>query len=297
VASKYFSWLHNDAPRLYSQTDMDIDKSRILLKPKLKGHLMKINYSMKFFLFSLFIALSLSAQAIIIDGTFKGKIISANEDGTSNSPDDVDFFSSNIVDNDFSGSFWYDIDLAPTNWGTTGQSRSSEGTNWFELTFYVDGKTLNSDTPPEGSTIFATSELHIIAEPTAFTSLRNYAAEYFGLSEMTAATDGSLIHNQFAGISFLDSIIPSLSGNSLFQSFTWYDTDETYNNWEVIPGFAFYMFRDDVVNTPVRSAYFVGRISEMTVGPRQTSVPEPSTLLLLGLGAMTLLIRNRKFII
>lgn len=258
---------------------------------------MKINYAMKKILFSLLMALPLSAQAIIIDGTFKGKIIYSSEYGGNNNPDYANFSNSNLAGSDFSGSFWYDIDLAPTNWGTIGQSRSSENTNWFEISFNVDGKTLSADNPTAGLSVFATSELHLIAEPTAFTGLRIYAAEYFGLSELTAANGGSFIHNQSAGISFLDSIVPSLSGNGLIQNFTWYDSGGG-TDWEDIPGLAYYAFRDDDVvdNNVLKSASFIGRISEMTVRPRQISVPEPSALLLLGLGVMTLLIRNRKVI-
>jgi hypothetical protein len=257
---------------------------------------MKINYAMKKILFSLLMALPLSAQAIIIDGTFKGKIFHTNEYGGNNNPDYVNFSNSSLIGSDFSGSFWYDIDLAPTNWGTTGQSRSSEYTNWFELTFYVDGKTLSADNPPNGLTVFATSELHIIAEPTAYTGLRNYAEEHFGLSELTAANGGSFIHHQSTGISFLDSIIPSLSGNGLIQNFTWYDAGGG-NSWEDIPGLAHYAFRDDDLdNNTLRYASFSGRISEITVKPRQIVVTEPSDLLLLGLGVFTILIRRRKFI-
>lgn len=256
---------------------------------------MNINHAMKNVLLCLPFAVPLSAQAIIIDGTFKGKVLSVSDNGDNNNPYYVDFFSSNLEGTDFSGSFWYDTDLAPANMGTTGQWRYSENTDWFGVTFFVDGKTLNPEDIPDGSTQASTLELHTISDPMGYTGIRDFTTEHFGLREFVAATKEGYISEQSAGISFLDSIIPSLDGNSLLQDFTWYDTGETYENWDDIPGLALY-FNYNSDPDQLINAGLAARLSEITVKPRQLNAPEPSSLVLWLLCGIGLILRYRKHI-
>ena len=278
---------------IYSGYMRKMDGSRTSLKPDAKDRIMKSNHIKRIFLFCLPIVLPLPAQAVIIDGTFKGKVLSVSDNGDNNNPYYVDFFSENLEGSGFTGSFWYDTELAPANMGSTGQWRYSENTDWFGVTFYVDGKTLNADNIPDGSTQASTLELHTISDPNGYTGIRDFTTEHFGVREFVTATKEGYISEQSAGISFLEQIIPLLNGNSLIQNFTWYDTGEHYDNWDDIPGLALY-FNYNSDPEQLINAGLAARLSEITVKPRQINVTEPSTLLLLILCGTGLLIRNRK---
>ena len=255
---------------------------------------MNKKYVLRSVLSILMASMALGAQAVIIDGTFKGTVMNVSDNGDNNNPYFQDFFSANLEGQSFTGSFWYDTDLAPANAGTTGQWRTTENTNWLGLTFNVDGKILNSAVLSEGFVQSGTLEIHNIGEIDWGTGIHDFTQEYFGVREFITATNGSFLSEQSAGITFLDAIIPSLSGNTLVQDFTWYDDGATYENWDDIPGLALYFNHTEGANKDI----YVGlaaRLSEITVSPRgQASVPEPSALLLFGLGVVALLIRRRR---
>jgi hypothetical protein len=245
-----------------------------------------------------FLAMSLSsvAHAVIVDGTFKGTVISVGDNGDNNNPYFVDFFSSNVVGSDFSGSFWYDTDLAPVNTGTTGQWRFTEHTNWLGVTFNVDGKTLNASNIPDGFTQTNSLEIHNIADVNGYTGIHDFNPEYFGIREFINSANGDFTSDQSAGISFLDSIIPSLSGNSLIQDFTWHDEGAVYEDWDDIPALALY-FNANTLPGNLINAGLAARLSEITVSPRtQVSVPEPSALILIVIGVAALITRRRKML-
>ena len=240
----------------------------------------------------LVVSLSLSAHAVIIDGTFKGTVLSVADNGDNNNPYFVDFFSSNLVGENFSGNFWYDTDLAPANMGTNGQWRFTEHTNWLGVTFNVDGKTLNPAVIPDGFTQINSLEIHNIADVNGYTGVHDFNPEYFGIREFIDSTSGEFTSEQSAGISFLDAIIPSLSGNTLVQDFTWHDSGAVYENWDDIPALALYFNYNNYPGQLI-DAGLAARITEITVSPR-VAVPEPSAILLLGLGVITLIARKRK---
>lgn len=246
------------------------------------------------FLSCLVVGLSLNANAVIIDGTFKGTVLGVGDNGDNNNPYYQNFFSDNLVGENFSGSFWYDTDLAPANMGTNGQWRFTENTNWIGITFNIDGKTLNPNDIPAGFTQSDVWEMHNIADYNGYTGIRDFVPEYFGIRKDVAATNGSYSSYQFGGISFIDNIIPYINANSLIQDFTWHDDGKTYENWDNIPGLALYNYTDDSPDNLIYAS-FAGRLSEITVSPRSAEVPEPSAIILLGLGLVTLSLRQRKF--
>lgn len=238
------------------------------------------------------ISLSLSTHAVIIDGTFKGTVLSVADNGDNNDPYFVDFFSSNLVGGNFSGSFWYDTDLAPANMGTNGQWRFTENTNWLGVTFNIDGKILNPAVVPIGFTPSSTLEIHNIADVNGYTGVHDFNPESFGIREFVVSENNGFTSEQSTGISFLDSIIPSLSSSTLIQDFMWHDTDAVYDNWDDIPALALYFNHNNYPGQLI-DAGLAARITEITVVPR-TAVPEPSAIMLLGLGVITLIARKRK---
>jgi hypothetical protein len=255
---------------------------------------MNKKYFFRNFLCLFIVSLSLSTQAVIIDGTFKGTVMEVSDNGDNDNPYFQDFFSSNLIGQSFTGSFWYDTDLAPVNQGTTGQWRTTENTNWLGITFNVDGKALNPAVAPSGYTQTSTWETQNIGEINWGTGIHDFTQEFFGVREDGLATDGTYTSSQMAGITFLDAIIPSLSGNSLLQDFTWHDDGAYYENWDDIPGLALY-FNDTKYSGESIGVGLAARLSEITVSPRiQAEVPEPSAIMLLGFGLIALIIRQRK---
>ncbi|RYY03428.1 MAG: PEP-CTERM sorting domain-containing protein [Gammaproteobacteria bacterium] len=247
------------------------------------------------FLSIVVVGFSLNAHAVIIDGTFKGTVFSVGDNGDFNNPYYENFFSDDLLGGSLSGSFWYDTDLAPANMGTTGQWRFTENTNWLGVTFNVDGKTLNPADIPAGFTQSDVWEMHNIADVNGYTGIHDFNQEYFGIRKDVAATNGSYSIYQLGGISFLDTIIPYVNGNSLIQDFTWHDDGKVYENWDDNPALALYFYSNDSPDNLIYASV-AGRISEITAGPRNVEVPEPSAIILLGLGFMALSLRQRKFL-
>ena len=244
---------------------------------------------------SIFIAsLALSAQAVIIDGTFKGTVMNVSDNGDNNNPYFQDFFSDNLIGQNLTGSFWYDTDLAPPNAGVIGQWRSTGNTNWLGVTFNVDGKTLNPSVLPEGYTLANSWEIQNIGEIGWGTGVHDFTQEYFGVLDDVVSTRDSYTSDQYAAITFLDAIIPSLSGNSLIQDFTWRDDGKVYENWDDIPGIASYHNTATFDGEDIEAG-LIARLSEVTVKPRnQANVPEPSSILLFSMGLIALIVRRRK---
>ncbi|MES2674308.1 MAG: PEP-CTERM sorting domain-containing protein [Pseudomonadota bacterium] len=236
---------------------------------------------------------SLNTHSVIIDGTFKGYVMSAWDNGDA-SPFFNDFFSPDIVGKDFKGSFWYDTDLAPANQSSIGQWRASETNNWLGLTFKVDGKILDMSSIPANFTATNSWEALNIGDPNFSTGLHDFTQEYFGVSDANLAVNGNFKSYQGGTVSFLDAIVPVLTGPELTQNFTWKDSGEDYSNWDDIPGLATYNI-DSLLNDKQTQGGFLARITKLTVATRkEASVPEPSSLLLLAFGVLGLVLRSYK---
>ncbi len=238
-------------------------------------------------------SISLSAYSVIIDGTFKGYVINAWDNGDA-SPFFNDFFSSDVVGKDFKGSFSYDTELAPVNTGTDGQWRASETNKWLGLTFKVDGKTLDISNIPANFTATNSWEALNVGDPSSSTGLHDFTQEYFGLRDENHAVYGDLTSHQIGGISFLEATLPVLNGTELTQDFKWKDTGEFYAEWDDIPGLATYNI-DSTLNDKQTEAGLAARITKLTVSARkEANVPEPSSFLLLMLGILSLALRSYK---
>lgn len=236
---------------------------------------------------------SLNTHSVIIDGTFKGYVMSAWDNGDV-SPFFNDFFSADIVGKDFKGSFWYDTDLAPANQSSIGQWRTSETNNWLGLTFKVDGKTLDMSSISTGFTPTNSWEALNIGDPAFSTGLHDFTQEYFGVSDANLAVNGNLRSYQGGTVSFLDAIVPVLTGPELTQNFTWKDSGADYSNWDDIPGLATYNI-DSLLNDKQTQGGLLARITKLTVSTRkEANVPEPSSLALLAFGILVLFLRSYK---
>lgn len=234
---------------------------------------------------------ALPASAVIIEGTFKGIIYDAWDyhDGSSTNPYPVDFWSGDLTGKSLSGNFWYDTDLAPSNSGTTGTIRSSETNNWMNITFLIDGKTLEvSRIPDHLPTRYAYEILAVDEE--GYIGAREPAASQFDMVDFVLSGDENVRHWQHGGLAFLEGALP-LDGNNVIQQFSWTDNGEEHPDSLDYPGLAYY-YTSSYSNDWEIIAEARARITEFTIGVKDVTVPEPSSLLLIMMGLMGIILRS-----
>lgn len=229
---------------------------------------------------------SIAAQAGMVTGTFSGVIL-ASEDY------DYESYSADVWDGDvtgqtFTGKVWWSTDFPaapnpmgePSYWSNTNQ--------WVGLEFTIAGKTFSTsvnDYPNFQLDGDQTSESVYIQNPDPLNGTTNL---YVADDNYYVGSDGDYFTKR-ANIGVVDQGT-NLKGTSLEQAFSYVASGESYS-------YA-YLFLDGSVGGVVTDAMAYMRIDEFHVGPlsasASASVPEPSSLVLAGLGALGLCWRRRQ---
>jgi hypothetical protein len=195
-------------------------------------------------------------NAAIIEGYFKGKVNDIFE-AADYWPQYIDFFSSNALNSDFTGSFQYDSDRAPGNMvDDVSPWEESKGgylifghgapSRWIDISFNVDGKNLNPDITPDNSQTpnYFGQRFNIGSE---YDVARDGRPESFGAHiSSTYSFFGShdLYQNFF--ISFDGSLNYLFDKNSLEQNVNWVDaSDYIFEENKPPLGWAMYQVGND----------------------------------------------------
>lgn len=236
---------------------------------------------------------ALPVSAVIVEGTFKGTIYDAWDyhDGSPTNPYPVDFWSGDLTGKSLSGSFWYDTDLMPSNSGTTGTIRTSETNNWMNITFSIDGKTLDVSKIPDNLPTRYAYEILAVDEE-GYMGAREPNTSQFDMVDFALSGDDTVRHWQHGGLAFLEGILP-LDGSNVIQEFSWKDDGTEYPDPLDYPGLAYY-YTSSYSNDWEIIAEARARITEFTIGVKAASVPEPSSLLLIMMGIAGVALRSLR---
>jgi hypothetical protein len=190
-------------------------------------------------------------HAAIIEGNFSGRVLDVLENADV-SPYYIDYFSPNLSNSKFSGSFRYDTDLMPANlvpdFAAPNQPHKGgyfayeEGAQspWLDIKLKVDGKVLYPNKNPDGTE--ANNFLNVMNIGSEYAAVREDELESFGMALYSSRVinNDSSIFQSFA-ISFDSSLQSLIDKNSLEQEFSWVDTAEyTHDYYDPPPGWALY---------------------------------------------------------
>ncbi|MES2674471.1 MAG: PEP-CTERM sorting domain-containing protein [Pseudomonadota bacterium] len=218
---------------------------------------------------------STCVNAVIIDGNFSARVY---YDGS-----DEGIWSKNLRDSEVTGTFWYDTALAPApdprNPNYT--SYLSDTNSWVNIIYFIDGKTIDIS-KSVGSKSESTESVNINADTDEFEVYDKITlGDPLGDYELTI---GSLWAYKTADIIHDADIIQD---NGLEQNFSW-ASDDSYI------GTALFV-RNGVKNGQAYVSELEMALTDISVMPREVSVPEPSTFLLLVIGLGVLVFRRRAF--
>lgn len=233
---------------------------------------------MKYRIFLLNICLAFSliipafSNAAIVDGYFKGRI------NTYQSNDPI--WSENLRGEKISGYFWYDTALAPAAIPDYPYETDYSGftNSWLNLTYYIDGKTIDISKEPLNVNFTDVGET---------LRIKDGNVDSFSVYDYVATGDVSADFTITSGSLEIVSRTNIFNTDSLLQNFIW-KGDGTRSSTSLLTE----QSRRDGVNYFSRFGMY---ISEVDVSVRkQASVPEPSTIMLLGIGLLGLIINYRK---
>ncbi len=251
---------------------------------------MNIKNILQILLMSTSVSISTFSYAVVIEGTFGGRVSEA-QDGNDFDSSYVDIWNGNIVGKSITGSFWYDTNLAPGNTAnpnTPNEAIYFSRTNWLGVSFNIDGKTfdISNDNsaalPPSYIVDVVTINNHVPAS-------NGDSQENFMVSDsVERGLEGGNYEVREGMVAFSDGILDVLNGTGLVQEFDWNNHDE----WP-FAGSGYFNFTSSI-NGQLAFANASINISEVHAQIRnQVVVPEPSTLILMGIGLLGLIWRRK----
>ncbi len=239
----------------------------------------------KFFFYacsSLIFALPISAHAVIIDGTFKAKVadISGSHEG----------LWGDIRGETITGAFSYDTALYETSVVAEPQEvRYFNYSNTFvNMTFNIAGHSFDishdyTDTLAPDSQ----SDFVVVQDSDPAVPENNY--DFFLLLDSLNLGNVGSDYVQTTGVFYIfDGIADFINGTGLEQQFSWVSPSEE------TPGGYGDFIHNYTLNGEFVYAYVHMHITEVTASVRQSSVPEPTSILLLGAALFGFVLRFRK---
>jgi hypothetical protein len=240
-------------------------------------------------LISTALSMSMCSHAVIIEGTFGG-IVSEAQDGNDFDSSYVDIWKGNLVGKSVTGSFWYDTDLAPGNTAnpnTPNEAIYFKRSNWLGITFNIDGKVfdISNDNP---YSLRASYIVDVVTIDNHVLATNGDNQENFMVSDsVERGTEGGNYELREGMVAFSDSLIDVMDGIGLVQEFEW----TNHNEWP-FAGTGYFSFFSSI-NGQLSFANASMNISDIHAKVRnQVSIPEPSTVMLMAIGLLSLALRR-----
>lgn len=235
-----------------------------------------------------FSCLCVNAHALIIEGNFSGKVVSAPEcfdsQLTETGPCST-LWQINPIGSVASGSFWYNVDIAPPD-TTPAESYGQYFTytnKWVNMVIDIGDEHFDisnvSAASDEMWDVESVSILDIYREPDGF--------ELQALSITDKTSTGSFAENfitKSLSLNIETWEFPIIQGTSLIQEYSWQE------NGNLLQGTVYFDYESRIDNE-VKQASSVIKLNDFSISVRRQSVPEPSSLTMFVLMALGLSMR------
>lgn len=251
---------------------------------------MKMKYIAGFV--SLFI-MPFHAQAVIIDGKFTGVVNYLDDMSTWNS-EYSPYWNSMTAGEAIFGTFWYDTDLAPGNSSDVNNqsvhaSVGNSAKEWIGIEIFIGGRMVSiSHSIPSGLDILHREESIAIED---FARPVNWSdTDFFGIADVSSASNSAGDYDyKWLTLRVEEPDINVVDGISLQQEFSWVNIGDRER-----VSLGLFNVKGSL-NGEMFDASASLKLSSLSTSIRNsTSVPEPSSVILFGLGLLAFVLRLSK---